>query len=106
MEKNNMDRFDFEQQIMDCWRITDDIKQVSEGILEGDLNIEETANILIGLRQMYELKFNKLWDMFEGVIMPIVRENTMLNDECSALRRQLLEATEMMPVITTKKDKK
>jgi hypothetical protein len=67
------------------------------------LNTEETSNILIGLRQLYELKFNKLWDMFEGVIMPIVRENTMVNDECSALRRQLMEATEMVPVITTKK---
>jgi hypothetical protein len=44
--------------------------------------------------------------MFEGVMMPIVRENTMLNDECTALRRQLLEATEMVPVITSKKDKK
>jgi hypothetical protein len=100
------DRFDFEQQIMDCWRITDDIRDASEALLEGDLNTEETSNILIGLRQLYELKFNKLWDMFEGVIMPIVRENTMLNDECSALRRQLMElmeATEMVPVITTKK---
>jgi hypothetical protein len=106
MGKDNMDRFDFEQQIMDCWRITDDIRDASEALLEGDLNTEETSNILIGLRQLYELKFNKLWDMFEGVMMPIVRENTMLNDECSALRRQLLEATEMVPVITTKKDKK
>ena len=44
--------------------------------------------------------------MFEGVIMPIVRENTMLNDECAALRQQLLDATEMVPVITTKKGKK
>lgn len=100
------DRFYFEQQIMDCWRITDDIRDASEALLEGDLNTDETSNILIGLRQLYELKFNKLWDMFEGVIMPIVRENTMVNDECSALRRQLMEATEMIPVITTKKDKK
>jgi len=106
MANDSMDRFDFEQQIMDCWRITDDIRDASEGLLEGDLNTDETANILIGLRQLYELKFNKLWDMFEGVMMPIVRENTMLNDECTALRRQLLEATEMVPVITSKKDKK
>jgi regulator of replication initiation timing len=100
------DRFDFEQQIMDCWRITDDIKEASEALIDGDLNTDETSNILIGLRQLYELKFNKLWDMFEGVIMPIVRENKMLTEECTALRQQLMEATEMVPVITTKKGKK
>jgi hypothetical protein len=106
MGKDNLDRFDFEQQLMDCWRITDDIRDTSEALLEGDLNTDETSNILIGLRQLYELKLNKLWDMFEGVIIPIVRENTILNDECTALRQQLMEATEMVPVITTKKDKK
>jgi hypothetical protein len=97
------DRFDFEQQIMDCWRITDDIRDASEALLEGDLNTEETSNILIGLRHLYELKFNKLWDMFEGVIMPIVRDSKIAHEECDALRRQLMEATEMVPVITTKK---
>jgi len=100
------DRFDFEQQIMDCWKVTDDIKVAYDGIMDGDLDPTGACDVLIGLRHLYELKFNKLWDMFEGVMMPIVRENTMLNDECSSLRRQLLEATEMVTVITTKKDKK
>jgi myosin-crossreactive antigen len=100
------DRFDFEQQILNCWRITDDIKQVSEGILDGDLVVDDTANILIGLQHMYELKFNNLWDLFEGVYMADVRKIKMLEEECSALRQQLLEATEMVPVITTKKGKK
>ena len=100
------DRFDFEQQLLQCWRVTDDIKDVSEGILEGDLNTDDAANILIGVRHMYELKFNKLWDLFEGVYMSDVRKIKMLEEECAALRQQLLEATEMVPVITTKKAKK
>jgi len=100
------DRFDFEQQILNCWRITDDVKDVSEGILEGDLNTDDAANILIGVRHIYELKFNKLWDLFEGVYMSDVRKIKMLEEECSALRQQLLEATEMVPVITSKKGKK
>jgi len=91
------DRFDFEQQIMDCWRITDEIPMMEE--------MGANAADMTSLACVYEFKFKKLWDMFEDVIMPIVRENTMLNDECAALRRQLLEATEMVPVITTKKDK-
>jgi hypothetical protein len=40
---------------------------------------------------MYELKFNKLWDMFESVHMNLVRENKMLNEECAAMRDQLMK---------------
>jgi len=100
------DRFDFEQQIMDCWKVTDDIKVAYDGIMDGDLDPTEACDVLIGLRHLYELKFNKLWDMFEGVYMADVRKISMLEGECNALRQQLLEATEMVPVITTKKGKK
>lgn len=100
------DRFDFEQQILNCWRITDDIKEVSDSMLEGDLNTEETTNVLIGLRQMYELKFNKLWDLFESVHMGLVRDSKMAHEECDALRLQLQQATNSVPVITAKKGKK
>jgi regulator of replication initiation timing len=86
------DRFDFEQQIQKCWMITDDISDVSEGILEHNLDQDQIVNALMGIKQLYELKFNKLWDLFEHPIMDIVRENKMLNEECSALRAQLQEA--------------
>ena len=86
------DRFDFEQQIQKCWMITDDISDVAEGILEHDLDKDQIVNALMGIKQLYELKFNKLWDLFEHPIMDIVRENKMLNEECSALRAQLQEA--------------
>ena len=86
------DRFDFEQQIQKCWMITDDISDISEGILEHDLDQEQIVNALIGIKQLYELKFNKLWDLFEHPIMDIIRENKMLNEECTALRTQLQES--------------
>jgi hypothetical protein len=41
------------------------------------------------MKEMYELKFNRLWDLFEDVHMNLVRENKMLNEECAALREQL-----------------
>ena len=88
----NVDRFDFEQQIHKCWGITDDIDDLAEGIFENDLSIDQITNALLGLKQMYELKFNKLWDLFEDPIMNIVRENKMLNEECTALRAQLYDA--------------
>ena len=86
------DRFDFEQQIQKCWMITDDIYELAEAVLEHGFTTDQTTNVLFGMKEMYELKFNKLWDLFESVHMNLVRENKMLNEECSALRAQLQEA--------------
>ena len=85
------DRFDFEQQIQKCWLVTDDIYELAEGVLEHDLTTDQITNVLFGMKEMYELKFNKLWDMFESVHMDLVRENKMLNEECAALRDQLMK---------------
>ena len=86
------DRFDFEQQIQKCWVITDDLADVAEGILENNLDKDQIVNALTGIGQLYELKFNKLWELFESVHMKLVRENKMLNEECAALRAQLQES--------------
>lgn len=85
------DRFDFEQQIQKCWLITDDIADIAEGVLERDLDKDQIANALNGIQQLYELKFNKLWDLFEDVMMAEVRKNKMLEEECAAMREQLTE---------------
>ena len=62
------DRFDFEQQLLDCWNITKDLKTVYEGICDSSpaLTEDQTVNALMGLEILYELKFNKLWSMFEN----------------------------------------
>ena len=99
------DRFDFEQQIMECWKITGDIKSTIEGIDEHELTSHQVLSILSGLKELYEMKFNKLWDCFEDVHMKLVRENTMITGECNALRQQLLEATDV-PFIRAPKGKK
>jgi hypothetical protein len=85
------DRFDFEQQIVKCWSITDDVEEVAEGILERDLSHDQIINALMGIKQLYELKFNKLWDLFEDVHMNLVREHKMIEEECVALREQLAQ---------------
>lgn len=86
------DRFDFEQQILKCWNVTDDIKEVSEAITECDLlNIDETTNALNGLAAMYELKFNKLWDLFESVHMNLVRDEKFAREDADAMRQQIQE---------------
>lgn len=66
--------FDLEQSIMKCWNITDDIDYVLQYILEGsDSNkippkVQDTlANILIGMKDLYNLKFNECFTQFEDI---------------------------------------
>jgi hypothetical protein len=51
--------FDLEQQILNCWNVIDDI----------DLCIEEsdTKELLLAVKVLYELKFQKMWNTFEQV---------------------------------------
>lgn len=54
------DRFDLEQQILECWKITDDIS-----LLE-----EQGANVadMVSLACVYEYKFKQLWKTFETLV--------------------------------------
>ena len=62
------DRFDLEQQIMACWNVTSDIETLFEGVVESDMTHDQIANILLGMKQLYELKFDKLFNTFEQLI--------------------------------------
>ena len=62
------DRFDLEQQIMACWNITSDIDTLCEGVLESDMTTDQIANILLGMKPLYELKFDKMFRTFEELI--------------------------------------
>lgn len=66
-------RFDFEQQIMQCWGVVDDIYLLYENVLDRPtpLTTDELANALLGLHQMYQLKFEKLFDQFESSHAPL-----------------------------------
>jgi hypothetical protein len=88
------DRFDFEQQIIKCWSVVDDLKDLDEGLFEGWLSFtqDDVSNQILAVANLYDVKFNKLWNLFESVHMDLVRENKMLNEECSALRQQLSES--------------
>ena len=68
MEVKMTDRFDLEEQILDCWNITKDLDTLAEGVIEQNLSHDDISNALIGLKTMYELKHNKLWKTFETLI--------------------------------------
>ena len=54
------DRFDFEQEIMECWKITNDLQMY----IDQGASIEDTKVLI----DYYERKFDKLWNTFETMI--------------------------------------
>ena len=62
---SGLDRFDLEQQILNCWNITDDIKMVTENEMLSGQDLNEYMN---ALTTMYNVKFNKMFDTFSILI--------------------------------------
>lgn len=60
------DRFDLEQEIMDCWSVTRDIDLFYN--TQDTMTQDQQQNYLIGLVAIYEAKFQKMWDTFEHCI--------------------------------------
>ena len=55
---------DMEQQITKCWEITEDLWLVA-GEHEDD---DDISNKVLGLKHVYEMRFNKLWDLYEKTL--------------------------------------
>jgi len=54
------DRFEFEQEIMECWKITNDLQMY----IDQGASIEDTKVLI----DYYDRKFQKVWDTFETLI--------------------------------------
>lgn len=53
------DRFDLEQQILECWKVTDDIRAVLQhGANDLDANFDALAKLT-------DVRFEKLWYIFD-----------------------------------------
>jgi hypothetical protein len=60
------DRFDLEQNIMQCWNVCDDIQLYLD--MYDNMDEDQRMNYLIGLKQMYQMKFERTWDNFEQCV--------------------------------------
>ena len=59
-------QFDLEQQILSCWNVTSDLDVLFENIIENDnLTRDGISNVVLGMQELYELKFDKLFRTFE-----------------------------------------
>ena len=54
------DRFDLEQEILECWKVTNDITMY----IEQGVSVEEFKT----LAAYYERKFDRLWNTFENLV--------------------------------------
>ena len=63
------DRFDLEQHLLDCWKVTDDVAMVCDHVLnEETLDRDKISNALLGLQTIYDMKFEKAWSSFENLV--------------------------------------
>ena len=65
------DRFDLEQEMMNCWRVTDDIDIVAHFVGEIQMDAKDQdaiMNMLLGMKQLYEVKFNVMFLTFEELV--------------------------------------
>jgi phosphoribosylpyrophosphate synthetase len=57
---------DLEDKIMSCWNVVDDIKICLES---SDPENDKIMNLLIGISELYSIKFEKLWDTYESALV-------------------------------------
>ena len=70
-------RFDLEQEIMDCWGVVEDIDIVYHAHRDTS---DELANVLLGLKTLYQLKFDRLFSTFEDCVKQRLLEGNLPED--------------------------
>ena len=59
-EKKTKNRFDLEQEILECWKVTNDMQMY----IDQGASIEDTKVLV----DYYERKFEQLWNTFESMV--------------------------------------
>ena len=59
-EKKTKDRFDLEQEILECWKVTNDMQMY----IDQDASIADTKVLI----DYYDRKFEQLWNTFESMV--------------------------------------
>tara|TARA_R110001606_G_scaffold55432_1_gene135115 strand:+ start:74 stop:304 length:231 start_codon:yes stop_codon:yes gene_type:complete len=61
--------YELEPHIMDCWSVCNDLESVFRQIGDGEREPtqDEMMNALMGMQQLYQWKFEQLFDKFEVI---------------------------------------
>ena len=69
MSETSRDRFDLEHDIMNCWNVVEDIKELHRCMLDRrKMTDDEISNYLLCLETIYQVKFERLFETFEMLI--------------------------------------
>jgi hypothetical protein len=63
-----MNRFDLEQEILSCWQVLEDLKTLSLGVMEYNMSTDKIVNVLSGLNDLYQIRFEKVFATFEAML--------------------------------------
>lgn len=81
-------QFDLEQKIMQCWDIVDDLEVLYTQVLDAPrrLTDDEIANVLLGIKQLYDMKFNSLMSTYEKYLKEV--HESKIRDNSEMLRQE------------------
>ena len=57
--------FDFENEFIKTFHIIDDIDLLYENVMDNDMSKDDIVNVLLGLKKIYSMRFEKSFDLFE-----------------------------------------
>ena len=90
------DRFDLEQMLLECWHVTADLELLEENVLEKDMTRDKISNVVSGIKHIYEMRFNKMWDIFEDVVANDYKELKDLRSCARDLENEVQELREQV----------
>lgn len=64
-----------EEQIMSCWHVEQELDSLLEYVMEGDFNRDRVANIVLGMKELANLRFDKLFNTYELAIKEFYGKN-------------------------------
>ena len=81
-------QFDLEQRIMQCWGVVDDLDILYTNVLDLDppLTEDQIANTILGMKQLYDMKFYSLMSTFEKFLKE-KHESKKVCDNSEVLRQ-------------------
>ena len=60
--------FELEQGILNCWNVVEDLEMLAKGVGDRGMTEDQLMNALIGLKTLYHLKFQYLFETFEETL--------------------------------------
>lgn len=88
-------QFDLEQGIMECWNVTSDLDVLYEELVENQtFTKDQASNFALGLKTIYEAKFDKLFRTFESFLRTYYRAKQQVEqyeEDLAHMRAELKE---------------